>query len=245
MPGQDPSKESNHRIAAVIREELARKRLSRAALAAQARISLSSLEKALSGQRPFTTQSLIRIEEALGRPVRSLSGTASQLAPAELGSYARPAVVWLEGEYLTLLPSLSDRAGVYAYRTQIIWDEVVSHLVFRESDRLDSAFTQQGAVSIPHQSGHIYLVTNKHGQYRLAVLSRPTISGEIYGLLTTLQSGRGAQLTPVSMPIALIPTKNFDDPVSVGKIDALSAARNLPRQVEQNLGQSFAVLVRP
>jgi hypothetical protein len=62
-------------------------------------------------------------------------------------------------------------------------------------------------VSAPHQSGHIYLVTNKHGQYRLVIVARPTIKGEMHGILATLQVGRGSQLTPVATPIVLVPTK--------------------------------------
>ena len=46
---------------------------------------------------------------------------------------------WLEGDYLTLRPSFSDAQSAYAYRTEIRWDKALSHLVFRESDRLDAA----------------------------------------------------------------------------------------------------------
>src|ERR1700741_1761716 len=53
-------------IAAGRREELARRRISRQALADMARISLSTLEKALSGSRGFTLATVIRLEEALG-----------------------------------------------------------------------------------------------------------------------------------------------------------------------------------
>jgi hypothetical protein len=74
-------------------------------------------------------------------------------------------------------------------------------------------------VSVPNQSGHIYLVTNRQGQYRLIVVSRPTIAGEMYGILTTLQVGRGAQLVPVSAPIVLIPIRAMGD-VSFGRIVA-------------------------
>ena len=77
--------------------------------------------------------------------------------------------------------------------------------MFREAERLDSAFTQFGSVSVPNQSGHIYLVTSRHGQQRLVVLGRPTIAGALYGILTTLQAGRGSQLTPIAAPIALVP----------------------------------------
>ena len=126
-------------------------------------------------------------------------------APEPLGSYTRPAVRWLEGQYVTLRPSFGDHASIYAYRTEIYWDCEGGHLSFRESDRTDADFNQFGSVSIPHQSGHIYLVTNRHGQFRLVILSRPTIGGEMHGLLTTLQVGRGAHLTPVSTPIVLSP----------------------------------------
>ena len=60
---------------------------------------------------------------------------------------------------------------------------------------------------MPNQSGHIYLVTNRQGQYRLILICRPTINGEMYGIMTTLQAGRGAELIPVSAPIAYVPLK--------------------------------------
>jgi len=77
--------------------------------------------------------------------------------------------------------------------------------VFREAERLDAPFAQSGSVAVPSQSGMIYLVTNWHGQHRLAVLCRPNIQGEMYGVLTTLHAGRGTQLTPAAAPLALLP----------------------------------------
>jgi hypothetical protein len=127
------------------------------------------------------------------------------VAPEGLGSYSRPAVSWIEGVYLTLRPSFGDRRAIYAYRTEIRWDEAGSCLAFHEADRVDAAFTQHGVVSVPNQSGHIYLVTNTQGQYRMAILGRPTITGEMHGILTTLQAGPGSQLTPVASPIVLVP----------------------------------------
>src|SRR6187431_3722810 len=56
--------------AAIVLEELARRRLSRQQLAEMARISLSTLEKALSGRRPFTLATLVRLEQALGISLR-------------------------------------------------------------------------------------------------------------------------------------------------------------------------------
>jgi len=48
------SDEGSEAVALIVREELARRRLSRQWLADEARVSLSTLEKALAGSRPFT-----------------------------------------------------------------------------------------------------------------------------------------------------------------------------------------------
>lgn len=198
-----------------VREELARRRVSRQALADMARISLSTLEKALAGTRPFTLASKIRIEEALGppfRPADHVSQPAPSAAPERLGAYVRAAVKWLEGSFLTLRPSFNTKDAVYTYVTEIAWAEELGHLVFAEHQRLDSAFEQRGEVSLPHLSGHIYLTTNDTGQHRIAVLSRPTISGSMYGLLATLEVGSGSQLVPACCPIVLAPLSRQKDP---------------------------------
>ena len=174
----DLSDEQSRSVAALVREELARRRMSRQRLADHAKISISTLEKALSGRRPFTLATTIRLEEALGIALRTRAAPSQPapqpgIAPGELGFYARPAVAWLEGDYLTLRPSFGgDRDALYAYRTEISWDDASSRLVFRESERLDAAFTQEGFVSLPNQSGHIYLVTNRQGAARRPVAER-------------------------------------------------------------------------
>jgi transcriptional regulator with XRE-family HTH domain len=200
--------EHSRQIAEQIREELARRRMSREGLADQAKISISTLEKALSGRRPFTLATTIRLEEALGIHLRrkkaSVVEPAADLAPPDLGSYSRAAVSWIEGDYLTLRPSFEEKKAIFAYRTEILWDGTRPGLVFRESERLDAKFSQVGAISVPHQSGHIYFVTSRDGQYRLIIVSRPTTSGEMYGILATLQVVR-AQLKPISAPLALVP----------------------------------------
>jgi transcriptional regulator with XRE-family HTH domain len=253
MPSdQSVPNDDSYDVALRVREEIARRRITREQLAADARISLSTLEKALSGRRPFTIATLVRLEVALGLSLRaprdsnhSRAETITSLAPETLGSYARPAVAWIEGAYLTLRPSFGEPSAVYAYRTEIAWDETISSLGFRESERMDHAFTQWGQVSIPHQSGHIYLVTNRHGQFRLVVVSRPLINGEMLGILTTLQAGRGAQLTPVSTPIALIPikdaTKVFFGRIAKGHPAYAGYHAALRRAVEE----PFALLLSP
>ena len=214
------SAEQSRLVATTIREELARRRMSRQHLADRAKLSISTLEKALGGRRPFTLATTIRLEEALGVPLRPGPAPAPviarDLAPEHMGAYARTAVRWIEGRYLTLRPSFGSPGDIFAYVTSIRWVDEAGHLGFAESQRLDSRFEQYGHISIPNLSGHIYLVTNVSGQHRLVILGRPTIEGALYGLMTTLQVGKGSQLVPVACPIALAPL-DIDDPV-IGRI---------------------------
>jgi len=189
-------------VASAVREALARLGLSRQALAEKARIGLDTLETALSGGRPFTMSATLRLENALGLVL--LGAAAPGIAPETLGSYSETGALWIEGRYLTLRPSFGAPGSIFAYETEILWDAAAAHLIFREGERLDADFCHAGVVSLPPESGHVYLVTNKQGQYRLAMLGRPTAKGDMYGLLTTLMAGRGPSLTPVSAPLVMI-----------------------------------------
>src|SRR5512140_2715566 len=76
-PDKQFSEAQSRQIAALIREELARRRISRQQLADQAKLSISTLEKALGGRRPFTLATTVRLEQALGVSLRK-----STVAPA-------------------------------------------------------------------------------------------------------------------------------------------------------------------
>ena len=215
------SVEGSQTVALVVREELARRRQSRQWLADEARVSLSTLEKALAGRRPFTLATVVRLEDALGTTLRDRRNGREeprQFAPASMGAYARPAVQWLEGTYLTLRPSFSEAGAIFAYLTSIGWDDVNGHLVFSEASRTDSEYQQKGFVSFPNISGAIYLVTISEGQYRIALLNRPS-GRSLNGILLTLAAGEGAQLIPAAVPIALVPVEAGTEP-TVGVIRA-------------------------
>jgi transcriptional regulator with XRE-family HTH domain len=254
MPSPDKqlSAEQSRQVAELVREELARRRISRQALAEQAKLSLSTLEKVLGGRRPFTLATTVRLEQALGVSLRKGRDAAasppatvngSEISPDGLGAYSRRAVAWLEGTYITVRPSFGDKEAIYAYRTDIAWDAASSSLVFREGERLDAAYTQYGEVAVPNQSGHIYLVTNRHGQHRLITVSRPTIMGEMYGIITTLLAGRGSLLTPIAAPIAFLPIKLIAKP-TLGRVMKDDANYALYREhLRKTLEGPFALFV--
>jgi transcriptional regulator with XRE-family HTH domain len=242
--------EQSRQVTATVREELARRRISRQQLAEQAKISMSTLEKALGGRRPFTLATTVRLEEALGVSLRKgadlpppVVPANGDVAPDSLGAYSRRAVTWIEGNYVTLRPSFGDKDAVYAYRTEIAWDATASCLVFREGERLDAAFTQFGEVAVPNQSGHVYLVTNRYGQHRLITVSRPTITGEMYGILTTLLAGRGSLLTPIAAPIAFVPLQAVPNP-SFGRVNASDPNHALYRKhLKRTIDEPFAMFL--
>lgn len=249
-PDKQLSAEQSRQVAETIREEIARRRISRQALAEQAKLSLSTLEKVLGGRRPFTLATTVRLEQALGvslrkaPDIRILPAPANgDIAPDGLGAYSRRAVAWIEGMYVTIRPSFGDKDAIYAYQTEIAWDEKASLLAFREGERIDVAFTQFGEVAVPNQSGFIYLVTNRHGQHRLITISRPTILGEMYGIITTLLAGRGSLLTPIAAPIAYLPIKMIPNP-TLGRVSPDDANYAVYRQhLRRTTDEPFAMFL--
>jgi hypothetical protein len=167
------------------------------------------------------------------------------IAPDSLGAYARRAMTRIEGAYVTVRPSFGgDKEAIYAYRTEIAWDDAASSLVFREGERLDAVYSQYGEVAVPNESGFVYLVTNRNGQHRLITLSRPTTrSGEMYGIIMTLLAGRGSQLTPIAAPIALLPIRNFVHP-TLGRISPDDANHAVYREhLRRTVEEPFALFM--
>src|SRR5450432_547641 len=251
-PDKQLSAEQSRQVAETIREEIARRRISRQSLAEQAKLSLSTLEKVLGGRRPFTLATTVRLEQALGVSLRKGQDKRQDsppvpvngdVSPDGLGSYSRRSVEWLEGVYVTVRPSFGDKGAIYAYRTEIAWDAAVSSLVFRESEKLDVAYSHSGEVAVPNQSGHIYLVTNRHGQHRLITVSRPRITGEMYGIITTLLAGRGSLLTPIAAPIAFLPIRTISGP-SLGRISPDDANNAVYREhLRRTTDEPFALFL--
>jgi transcriptional regulator with XRE-family HTH domain len=250
-PDKQLSAEQSRQIADTIREEIARRRISRQSLAELAKLSLSTLEKVLGGRRPFTLATTVRLEQALGVSLRKTSEAPAPVAPANgdiapdgLGAYSRRAVAWIEGTYVTIRPSFGDKEAIFAYRTEISWDAAASSLVFHESERQDAAYTQYGEVAVPNQSGHIYLVTNRHGQHRLITVARLAISGEMHGIITTLLAGRGSRLTPIAAPIAYLPIKMIPN-ATLGRILAADANYAIYREhLRRTVEEPFAIFMQ-
>ena len=81
-PDKQLSAEQSRQIADTIREEIARRRISRQSLAELAKLSLSTLEKVLGGRRPFTLATTVRLEQALGVSLRKTPDAPAPVTPS-------------------------------------------------------------------------------------------------------------------------------------------------------------------
>jgi hypothetical protein len=66
----------------------------------------------------------------------------------------------------------------------------------------------------------------------------------MYGLLTTLQSGRGAHLLPVSTPIVLVPMKSLKGDLQFGRVNpGQPRFEDYRAYLQRTLEEPFALLI--
>lgn len=73
------------------------------------------------------------------------------------------------------------------------------------------------------------------------MLSRQSITGELYGLLLTLQNEKDAQLAPTAMPMVLAPLQNLPEDPTHGTITAEHPIyAELKERLDKTLRDGFA-----
>lgn len=77
----------------------------------------------------------------------------------------------------------------------------------------------------------------------MITVSRPTVAGEMYGIISTLRAGPGSQLTPIAAPIAYVPLRNFAKP-SLGRVAPGDANHELYQKLlRRTVEESFALFL--
>ncbi len=155
------------------------------------------------------------------------AGAGTEVAPIYMGGYTRQAVDHLVGSFLTLRPAFTKDNVIFAFRTDISWDENWPSLLFRERDRPDAPYSHTGRVHVPPSSQFIHLVSLTKGAMRMIVLSPPDQRDLMRGIITTLRR-QGAAVSPVSAPIVY---RRLAEPVDTafGEIAAGEKAYNCYR----------------
>ena len=221
--------------------------MSRQQLADKAKLSLSTLEKVLGGRRLLTLATAVRVEEALGVSLRRSTPDADApvkdgVAPDGLGANSRRGVAWLEGVYVTPALLWRQRRDLRLSHRNSLGRGDLAPGVSRggtRGRRVLAIRRSRGAEPV----GSRLSLTNRHGQHRLITVSRPTITGEMYGVVATLFAGRGALLTPIAAPIALSPVKNAPQ-AAYGRIAAGDARGAIYRDHLQRVtSEQFAMFL--
>ena len=172
-------------------------------------------------------------------PSAPVEGRAS---PTYMGAYTLAGVEEYIGSYLTLRPSFSVPGGVMAYRTDIVWDDEWPSLLFQERDRPDTPFLHRGRLYIAASSPFVHLVSLTKGAMRMVMVSSLGPSGEMRGLITTLNK-RGAAFVPVSAPIVYARRDDFTG-LDLGEVSADRACALGYRQLIDEIGaQGYARLI--
>lgn len=171
-----------------------------------------------------------------------LKGEGGVVAPVYMGAYTRAAVDHYIGSYLTLRRSFTQPDAIVAYRTDITWDADWPSLLFQERDRPDAPYSHRGRLYIPSSSMFIHLVSLTKGAMRMIIVSQIDRTGEMRGLVTTLNKQR-ATFTPVATPIVYCRRDTFSDD-SLGEIGTRHRHyKKYQSLIQDTIEQGYARLV--
>ncbi len=241
-----------------IRTAMIEKKLTQAELADAADCHEKTVQNLMHG-RPVRDQTLFDVCMVLGLDFDELKAASSgqalrdepgrpsltkEVAPVYMGAYTRAAVEDYLGSYLTLRPAFAVADALVAYRTDITWDADWPSLYFQERDRPDAPYAHRGRIYVPASSMFIHLVSLTKGAMRMVVISQLDRTGEMRGLITTLNKQR-AMLVPVSAPIVYIKKADFSG-VALGEIGKGEPAfATYAKVLNETMEQGYARLVAP
>jgi transcriptional regulator with XRE-family HTH domain len=242
-----------------LRTAMVEKKLTQAELADAADCHEKTIQNLLQG-KPVREQTLFDVAMVLGLDYQrlkeswfgamstaqpmELKGDGGVVAPVYMGAYTRAAVDHYIGSYLTVRPAFAKPDAIVAYRTDIVWDPEWPSLLFEERERPDAPFSHRGRLYIPASSMFIHLVSLTKGAMRMVLVSQIDQSGEMRGLITTLNKQR-AMFVPVSSPIIYIKQSEFKS-ASLGEITSKHASYAAYTSMLQSMSdEGYARLVSP
>ena len=231
-PEEDP-------VVARIREELARRPMSREQLAHRASVSKSTVDKLMTGA--YSPKTVAKIEEALGVPLQRLQ-VVSDVAPDWLGGYARSDVEIYLGDYELIRPDTTmpgRRINIYAMAMD--WDEGGSRLRMIHHGIERSRYRQFGVISVPEGQPYIFVVSSDGGWHQSCILERISFTRDMSGLMFGLNMVSRANLyRPVVVPMALVGYEGERRATrAVTQSDEEFAALSARLEIAGELSQSF------
>lgn len=161
----------------------------------------------------FHDDTLTRIENKLGTTF-STEKDAPPDASDEMGGYSFHEVEDLQGTYLYVRPLFRDPQTLNAYLVDIRWDNTRPCLTFRERERADSKYAQEGVVYSKKKDPFLHLLSVRLGDVRNVLVQVPDNEGVARGLVLTTHHVRGAQFVPVATQCFLRRLNNEERPAT-------------------------------
>ena len=178
---------------------------------------------------------------AAPRCARAERRRESRASPAYMGAYTR-AGVRLYRQLPDVAPVVLGAGRRDGLSCHIVWDDEWPSLLFQERDRPDKPYLHRGRLYIPAGSPFVHLVSLTKGAMRMVMVSSLGPSGEMRGLIATLNK-QGAAFVPVSAPIVYVKRADFTG-LELGEIAAdRAAALGYRQHIEEITGQGYARLI--
>ena len=208
------SEVERRRIAAAIRDQLARAHVSRQSLAFKTKLGKSTVDKLLVGL--FSLRTLSIVEEALSVRFRHFD-VAEERADEGLGGYLRSDLLIYEGDYLFIRPSFKAQRTIFAFPMSIAWASEPAGLTLRQFG--EAGPLQSGTIFVPRVSFHVFIYSRDASCTRHLILSRMDPTLRLRGLMLTLANRFANAYAPVSAPVVLFKRDAIDDEAT-GRIEA-------------------------
>jgi hypothetical protein len=197
MPIADADRQ---RIVQAIRAYIAKERISRDEFARRAKLGKSTVDKLVVGI--FSEKTILQIEQQLKLPLVNTAAPAD-IAPEDLGRYAREDTANYIGEYVFARPSFQEDGSIRAFHMEIAWDREARALLVKEVAKGKKLPAQFGTVYIPLASMYIFILSNEHGWLKKVILSQLDVYKRMKGIMLTMGHAFANVYTPVAMPVIM------------------------------------------
>ncbi len=191
----DPLDKIIHRM----RDELQRQRLSQKQLADRAKLSASTVYRALRGD--FSDKTLKSIEKALNAQFSQEKIANEKFSDRTYGAYSREVYSHYEGYYKCIRPLFTKDDQVIVYYMHTYWSEEENCFLFSE---INDSYSHSGKIFIPPNVPFLHFLTCETGSLRLITACHlPGNLNILRGIVLTLAHPSRMDFLPAAAEILM------------------------------------------
>ncbi|MGR9470669.1 hypothetical protein [Rhizobium leguminosarum] len=187
------------RIGEAIQRYIVGKKLSREGFAHKVGISLSNVNKMVTGL--FTEKGLIKVEQSTG--VRFQTRASNEF----YGNYTFADLESYQGTFEYLRYSFQDETTIVCFSMRIDWSDEDACLRISHKGIGDSKFKQFGHISRPKSVPYIVILSNVVGHHSLTILGVKDFTRVMHGGMYAIAKIDDLNFAPRFLPVALCGTE--------------------------------------